>query len=52
MTIDNLKATVLAAWEMLDVTDVDKHISSMPDRITAILQSRGGHTCYWTYFCI
>jgi len=32
-----------AAWEQLDIADVDKHILGMPDRITAILEARGGH---------
>ena len=42
--VEGLKAAVHAAWEELDVADVDKHILHMPDRITAIFQTRGGHT--------
>ena len=43
-TVEELKAAVCAAWEELDVADVDKHILHMPDRITAIFQAKGGHT--------
>lgn len=41
---DELIAAIHAAWEQLDIADVDKHILSMPDRVTAILEARGGHT--------
>jgi hypothetical protein len=32
------------AWDHLDIADIDKYISSMPDRVDAILQAKGGHT--------
>jgi len=43
-TADELIAAVHTAWDQLNVADVDKHISSMSERVTAILETRGGHT--------
>ena len=43
-SVDELKSTVLAAWDQLDIADVDKYIHSMPDRVAAIFQAKGGHT--------
>jgi hypothetical protein len=45
-TVEELKAAVHTAWEELDLADIDKHILHMPDRVTAIFQARGGHTCF------
>ena len=45
-TVDGLKAAVLAAWDELDITDVDKYVLSMPDRVAAVLAYKGGHTRY------
>jgi len=45
-TVDELKAAVLAAWDELDIANVDKYILSMPDRVAAVLVSKGGHTHY------
>jgi len=45
-TVDELKAAVHTAWEQLDIDDVNKHVSSMPDRVAAIFKARGGHTRY------
>ena len=42
--VDELKSTVLTAWDQLDVANVDKYIHSMPDRVAAIFQAKGGHT--------
>ena len=39
-TIDELKATVNTAWEQLDIDDVNKHVSSMPDRVATLLKAR------------
>ena len=36
--------SLLTAWDQLDVADVDKYIHSMPDRVAAIFQAKGGHT--------
>jgi hypothetical protein len=46
MTVDDLKSAVCAAWDQLDVADIDKYISSMPDRVDAIFWAKGGHTCF------
>lgn len=43
-TSDELIAAVHTAWDQLNIADVDKHISSMPKRVTAVLETRGGHT--------
>ena len=43
-SVEELKAAVHAAWEKLDIADVDKHILHMPNRVAAIFQARGGHT--------
>jgi hypothetical protein len=45
-TVDDLKSAVRAAWDQLDVADIDKYISSMPDRVDAIFRAKGGHTCF------
>ena len=44
--INELKMAVLQAWEKLSVVDIDKYIMTMPERITAVLASHGGHTRY------
>lgn len=43
-SVDALKSAVFTAWDQLDVADVDKYILSMPDRVAAIFQAKGGHT--------
>ena len=43
-SVDELKSTVLTAWDQLDIADVDRYIHSMPDRVAAIFQAKGGHT--------
>ena len=43
-TINELKAAVHTTWDQLDINDVDKHISNMPNCVTAIIKARGGHT--------
>ncbi|KAJ3514495.1 hypothetical protein NLJ89_g2355 [Agrocybe chaxingu] len=45
-TVDQLRLTVLAAWQQLDVKDVDKHILSMPKRVEALSAANGGHIHY------
>ncbi len=42
--VHDLKSAVSAAWGRLDVADINKHILSMPNRVTAILQGS-----WWTY---
>jgi hypothetical protein len=46
MTVDDLKSAVRAAWDQLDIADIDKYISSMPDQVDAIFRAKGGHTCF------
>ncbi|PPQ91316.1 hypothetical protein CVT25_006553 [Psilocybe cyanescens] len=45
-TVDKLKSAVHSVWEQLDINDVNKHILSMPDHITAIYKVKGGHTWF------
>jgi len=43
-TIEQLKATVLKAWEEILVDTINKHISKMPAHVSTVLAARGGHT--------
>lgn len=43
-TVNLLCEAVKAAWDSLPITDVDKYIDTMPQRVHAILVARGGHT--------
>ena len=43
-TVEGLKGAVLKAWEMLPVETVNKHIFQMPDRVSAVLVAKSGHT--------
>jgi transposase len=43
-SVDKLKAAVHTAWDELDVADINKYIFSMPDRVAAINNAKGGHT--------
>lgn len=45
-SVGELKAAVHAAWDALDVADIDKYVLTMPQRVTAVLQAKGGHTRY------
>jgi hypothetical protein len=37
---------VKECWEELDVADIDKYIKSMPERIQAVIEAKGGNTKY------
>jgi transposase len=43
-TIEQLKTAVLTAWEEISVETINKHISKMPDHVSAVLAAKGGHT--------
>ncbi|GLB43951.1 putative encoded by [Lyophyllum shimeji] len=43
-TVEALKDAVYHVWDELPVEDIDKHIRRMPDRVTAVLAAKGGHT--------
>lgn len=46
LTVEELAAVVLDAWDQLDVKDIDKHILSYPDHVEAVLAAKGGHTWF------
>jgi transposase len=43
-TVPKLIKAVRDAWEILPISDIDKHINTMPDRVQAVLVAKGGHT--------
>jgi transposase len=43
-TIEQLKTAVLTAWDEISVETINRHISKMPDRVSAVLAAKGGHT--------
>jgi len=43
-TIPKLIKAIRDAWEKLPISDIDKHIKTMPDRVQAVLAAKGGHT--------
>ena len=45
-SLQELRAALLEEWENLSQRNVNKLIDSMPRRIGAVLESRGGYTRY------
>lgn len=43
-TLEQLIASVHMVWEEIPIRDVDKHVTCMSDRVTAIFVAKGGHT--------
>ena len=43
-TVPKLIKAVWDAWEQLPISDLDKHIDTMPDHVQAILAVKGGYT--------
>jgi transposase len=43
-TVPKLIKAIQDAWEKLPISDLDKHIRTMPDRVQAVLAAKGGHT--------
>lgn len=43
-TVPKLIQAVQDAWEKLPISDFDKHIKTMPNRVQAVLAAKGGHT--------
>jgi len=43
-TVKQLRATILKAWEELDIRDIDKYVKGMPKQVQAVLVAKGGHT--------
>ncbi|KAF8995914.1 hypothetical protein BDQ17DRAFT_1430049 [Cyathus striatus] len=41
---DSLKQAVQLAWDALPQEIIDAHIASMPNRVQAILDAKGGNT--------
>jgi hypothetical protein len=44
--LDELKTAIKEAWDNITVQDIDKHAQSMEKRVQAVLDAKGGHTCY------
>ncbi|RXW11524.1 hypothetical protein EST38_g14332 [Candolleomyces aberdarensis] len=42
--IEELKSAVRKAWEQISIETINSHINSMPDRIKALMEAKGGHT--------
>ena len=40
-TIPKLIKAIRDAWEKLPISDIDKHIKTMPDRVQAVLAAKG-----------
>jgi len=45
-SIEELKTAVYEAWDSITVDKINKFVHSMPDRVQAIISSKGGHTRY------
>jgi len=45
-SLDELKTAIREAWDKITVQDIDKHARSMEKRVQAVLDAKGGHTCY------
>lgn len=45
-SVEELKQAVFEEWDALDISDINKHICTMPDRVRAIMDARGGNTKY------
>jgi hypothetical protein len=45
-TVEKLKAACNQVWEDLDIEDINKYVRSMPARVSAVLEAKGGHTRY------
>ena len=45
-TIEGLRTAVREAWKEIPIERINKHVSSMPDRVRAVLAVKGGHTWF------
>lgn len=43
-SFDTLKQAIFEEWEAMPISDINKYILSMPNRVHAIFSARGGHT--------
>ena len=43
-SVDELCHAVRDAWDSLPISDIDKHIDTMQERVQDILAAKGGHT--------
>ena len=48
-SVDELCHAVRDAWDLLPISDIDKHIDTMQEHVQDIWAAKGGHT--WFYFC-
>ncbi|KAJ3523873.1 hypothetical protein NMY22_g11245 [Coprinellus aureogranulatus] len=45
-SVGELITAVKECWERLAIADIDKYIDSMPQRVDAVIEAKGGHTRY------
>ena len=43
-SVDELCHTVRQAWDLLPISEIDKYVNTMQDRVDAISAAKGGHT--------
>ena len=43
-TVPQLIETVKSIWEELPISDIDKHVDTMNERVKAVLEAKGSHT--------
>ena len=46
MTVPSLKEAIKKAWNEFDVNILNRLVESMPDRIAAVIEAKGGNTKY------
>jgi transposase len=46
MTVPSLKEAINRAWSEFDVNILNRLVESMPDRIAAVMEAKGGNTKY------
>ena len=45
-SLEELKHAVFEEWEAMDISDINKHVCTMSDRVTAVIAAKGGNTQY------
>ncbi|CUS08465.1 unnamed protein product [Tuber aestivum] len=45
-TVSDLKAAILAEWDLITPAEVARHTTSMPHQVTDLVSANGGHTSW------
>jgi len=45
-TLEGLRPVLQEAWDDIDLDDIRNCVRSMPDRLTEVIEAKGGHTRY------